>query len=87
MPVDVKYGQVTMEHGDHIPADEPVFVFRAKDGTLPQVLRIYHTLCLAAGSPQRHLDWIMEAVQRVERWQRLHEVKVPDSETSRAWME
>lgn len=86
MPVDGKYGRVTLEHGDHIPADEPVIVFRAKDALTGPLLAHYHMLCMNAGSPMRHLRIVAEAHKRFREWQRSHPVKVPDSETSRAWM-
>lgn len=87
MPVDPKYGRVTLEHGSHIPDNEPVIVFRAKDKLLPQVLAHYHMLCMHAGSPMRHLRLVAEAFQRIKAWQSMYETKVPDSETSRAWLE
>jgi hypothetical protein len=87
VPVDGKYGKVTLEHGDHIPDDEPVIVFRAKDKLATRVLAHYHMLCMLAGSPMRHLRLVAEAHQRFAAWQREHETKVPDSETSKAWME
>lgn len=86
MAYDGKYGHVTLEHGDHIPDDEPVIVFRAKDKLLPQVLAYYHMLCMEAGSPMRHLRILAEAHQRITGWQADHQTKTPDSETSRAWM-
>lgn len=87
MPVDPKYGRVSLEHGDHIPADEPVIVFRAKDKLLPQVLAHYHMLCMHAGSPMRHLRLVAEAFHKIKAWQAEHDTKAPDSETSRTWME
>lgn len=87
MPIDGKYGKVTLEHGGHIPDDEPVIVFRAKDKLLPGVLAHYHMLCMHAGSPMRHLRMVAEAFYRVKGWQQDHVTKTPDSETSRAWME
>jgi len=88
MAQDHKYGQVTLEHGDHIPADEPVIVFRARDVLTPQLLAYYHMLCMNAGSPMRHLRLVAEAHQRFLAWQAEHagDIKVPDSETSREWM-
>lgn len=86
MAIDGKYGRVTLEHGGHIPDDEPVVVFRAKDKLLPQVLAHYHMLCMHAGSPMRHLRIISETFNRIKGWQSEHDTKVPDSETSKAWM-
>jgi hypothetical protein len=99
MAIDRKYGRVTLEHGAHIPDDEPVVVFRARDKLLPKVLAYYRLFCWKAGSPRRHLELIdgsMEAVElelidgsmeAVERYQQEHAPVTPTSETSRAWMD
>lgn len=86
MPIDGKYGQVTLEHGAHIPADEPVFVFRANDRLLPKVLDAYYQLCEEAGSPERHLKLIASTHDQLLIWQKAHPPKTPDSESSRAWL-
>lgn len=87
MGYDLKYGQVTTEHGD-IPADEPVIVFRARDRHLPAVLAYYHMLCMLHASPMRHLRLIAETTRGVQGWQddNHDKVRTPDSERSRAWM-
>lgn len=87
MGFDRKYGKVTTEHGD-IPDDEPVLVLRGRDAATPGALQMYETLCAALGSPERHLNLIRTARHAIEDWQREHpfEVRVPDSERSRAWM-
>jgi hypothetical protein len=85
MPIDRKYGHVTMEHGDHIPDDEPGIWFRAQDNHLPLMLAYYRALCENAGSPERHLRIIEENRIEVLKWQATHQTKFPDSETSRAW--
>jgi hypothetical protein len=84
--IDNKYGRVTLEHGT-IGEDEPVVVFRARDGQLPKLLMYYHLFCQKIGSPRRHLDLILESREAVEAWQAQHpdEVRVPDSEASRKW--
>jgi hypothetical protein len=71
----------TLEHGDHIPDDEPVIVFRAQDKTTIHLLDYYTTLCTLAGSPQRHLDLIARTRQDFTDWQHRNETKVPGSET------
>jgi hypothetical protein len=78
MAVDAKYGRVTIEHGS-IGEDEPVVVFRAQDALLPKVLAYYFLFCLKAGSPRRHLDMILDARERIERWQAGHPTKTPTS--------
>jgi hypothetical protein len=86
MAIDLKYGQVTLEHGN-IGEDEPVIVLRAKDKVLPTLLYVYEQLCAAQGSPERHLKLIEESRHRIEDWERENGVKVPDSEASREWMD
>jgi hypothetical protein len=88
MGTDIKYGQVTTEHGD-IPADEPVIVFRARDSLTAPLISYYHKLCETAGSPPRHLEIIEQNYTRFADWQEANpgKVRTPDSERSRAWME
>jgi hypothetical protein len=87
MGYDRKYGRVTTEHGE-IPDDEPVIVFRARDNLTCPLLSHYRELCEQAGSPQRHLELIEGTYTMFADWQEAHpdQVKVPDSERSRAWM-
>lgn len=82
---DGKYGMVTTEHGD-IPDGEPVIVFRARDALTPALLDSYYALCKAAGSPQRHLDLIEATRLTFVGWQEKNGSRVPDSESSRAWL-
>lgn len=86
MARDPKYGKVTLEHGN-IGEDEIVIVFRARDRLLPKLLAYYHLFCVKAGSPRRHLNIILNARDAVIEWQKSNLTKVPDSETSRSWME
>lgn len=88
MAVDGKYGKVTLEHGD-IGEDEPVIVFRAKDGILPELLHSYFKLCEAAKSPERHLELIKSSYATIRNWQEAHpdEVRTPTSESSKSWMD
>ena len=80
MAVDRKYGKVTFEKGD-IGEDEPVFVFRARDATVPDLLAEYWWLCDNAGSPQHHLDAIRDAKTDIEKWQKDNpdQVRIPQS--------
>jgi len=86
MAVDKKYGRVTLEHGN-IGEDEPVMVFRAQDKLLPPLIAYYLMLCLNAGSPMRHLRLVSERHDEIVAWQDEHHSRVPNSESSRAWME
>lgn len=79
MAIDHKYGQVTLERGT-VASDEPVFVFRAQDRTVPHMLAIYRELCAAVGSPQVHLDNIDEAARAIRAWQADHYVQTPRSD-------
>jgi hypothetical protein len=78
MPVDLKYGRVTLERGT-AGEDEPVVVFRAQDALLPTLLDLYVFLCRNAGSPERHVAGIHAAQQAVIEWQRDHFTQVPQS--------
>lgn len=79
MAVDGKYGRVTTEFGN-IGEDEPVIVFRAQDKMLLKVLLNYYRICLTARAPRRHLDAIMDAMEKVREWQRTHSTQLPASE-------
>ncbi len=80
MGIDTKYGKVTMEYGE-IGEDEPVIVFRAQDGTVPDLLKVYKKLCRAAGSPEHHLDLIEKTRSTFLNWQAHHsnQVRAPNS--------
>lgn len=78
MPVDGKYGYVTLERGT-VGDDEPVFVFRAQDVLLPQVLNYYLSACMHAGSPVAHLQNIERSRDDIEAWQKVNPVQIPQS--------
>jgi hypothetical protein len=80
MPIDNKYGRVTLENQRRIGDDEPVVIFRAQDRLLPKVLKIYHILCELAGSPEHHLTAIDEAAAKVKEWQASNRTKTPSSD-------
>ena len=88
MGTDSKYGKVTTQFGD-IPEDEPVIVFRARDRLTVPMLEHYMELCAGAGSPSRHVGLVRGTQERFLAWQDAHpdQVRTPDSERSRAWME
>lgn len=87
MAQDLKYGQVTLEHGT-IGEDEIVVVFRAQDALLRKVLGYYLMLCTKERVKRRHLRLILDAIDAVDQWQQEHpdQVKLPSSETSRDWL-
>lgn len=80
MAIDQKYGHVVLEHGT-IGDKEPVVVFRAKDRLLPAVLDFYLALCAREGSPQRHLDAILDAKGPIMDWQSENQPQTPQSAT------
>lgn len=80
MPIDNKYGRVTVERGT-IGDDEPVVVFRAQDALLPRVLDIYGILCEIAGSPKHHLELIRKTALDVKGWQAQNRTKTPSSDS------
>lgn len=71
MGYDLKYGQITVEHERRIPiaGDEPVFLFRAKDRLLLELLDKYRELCVADGCLPEHLAGIAAARESVAAWQ------------------
>lgn len=79
MAIDAKYGEIQVSHGT-IGEDEPVVLFRAQDAHLPNLLRIYESICTAHGSPWEHVESIDDARIKVELWQEQHgdRVKLPD---------
>ena len=80
MAIDSKYGRVTTEHGT-IGDDEPVFIFRAQDALLPEVLDHYLDLCRDADAPVKHIGGIIDARAKVVRWQAQHHIQIPQSNT------
>ena len=78
MAIDGKYGRVTLEKGT-IGEDEPVVVFRAQDMLLVPLLEEYGRLCVHQGSPERHIDLILNTKDRIEAWQAENPTKVPES--------
>jgi hypothetical protein len=79
MPIDNKYGRVTLEHQRNVGDDEPVIVFRAQDRLLPKLLKVYRYFCDLAGSPQNHLAAVDEAARVIKEWQTNNPTKTPSS--------
>lgn len=76
MGVDLKYGQVTTEKGD-IPADEPVFLLRAKDANAEATIAFYRSLS-QGDSPPAHIVGVDAASRSFESWRLTNGVKTPD---------
>ena len=68
MNKDRKYGEVKTEFGNFIDG-EPLFVCRARDVLLPDVLSAYSKLCVSLGSPQKHIALIDQLRQEILDWQ------------------
>jgi len=77
MAISAKYGKVALEHGT-VEVGEPVFIFRARDKLLPEVLAFYSMLCMKAGSPMGHLQDLAAAHDGLKTWQENHMIKTPD---------
>lgn len=80
MAAEGKYGRITTEFGD-IPEDEPVFLLRGRDAATVAAIQSYEAVCVALGSPQRHLNGVQEARERIRMWQQENRsrVRVPQS--------
>lgn len=87
MPLDRKYGKVTLEHKpDSMEDDEPVVVFRAQDKLLVPLLARYENLNTAAkpdGFDPDQDEFTQQArdtVVAIAKWQAKHadKVKLPD---------
>lgn len=79
MPIDRRYGRVTLEHGD-IPDDELVVVFRAEDRLLPDLLTIYAEMCARAGEPAVYTAGVALARDEIMEWQAVNPVRsVPEA--------
>lgn len=79
MPVDGKYGRVTLEKGT-VGEDEPVVVFRAQDRLLVPLLEEYRGLCWEAGSPDKHVSGIESTIKTVKEWQEKNHTQTPRSD-------
>jgi hypothetical protein len=79
MPIDQKYGRVTLERQRNIADDEPVIVFRAQDRLLLKLLKVYRYFCDLAGPPPNHLHAIDHTARVVKEWQADHPTKIPSS--------
>lgn len=74
MAIERKYGRFPVRG---IPDDEPVFLFRAQDELVPQVIDFYRALCSAAGSPPEHLDGLDASRAEIVAWRDGHFTKTP----------
>lgn len=76
MGISAKYGRITTEKGD-IPEDEPVFLFRASDKTLPTILSRYYGMCQEMGTTAEQLQFLDKAIHDIVAWQASNFTEVP----------
>lgn len=74
-----KFQNVDVLEG-HTPLapDEPVFVLRAKDRFMPDILSIYALMCEDGGSPEEHVDAVRQHRLAALEWQRHNGCRLPD---------
>lgn len=71
--IDGKFGQVTPEkHGEHHPADEPVFVLCANDLSAAAALGKYLDESTRRGSGEANLQSVRDALARFYAWSSEH---------------
>ncbi len=78
--IDTKYiieGSITKQDGTPIPPDEPLFLFRAQDELLLEVLTYYRALRAKKGASQEALNRMDEQVERIRTWQESHHTQLP----------
>ena len=63
---------------DIIPADEPVFLLRAKDVTAPRVVDFWASEAEEHGADRDIIDKARGQAQRMRDWQSCNGAKVPD---------
>lgn len=61
-----------------IPADEPVFLLRAKDIVAPSIVRAWATAAYGAGADDRITAAARAHADAMEDWQKKHGYQVPD---------
>lgn len=62
MPKELKYGNVTLQKGD-IPANEPVFLFRARDILAEKYIRMYAEERRERGCTAKELSNLLNAAE------------------------
>lgn len=75
---DGKFDVDTHEGFTPLADDEPVFVFRAKDVFMPQILGRYASLCVEGGASPEHIEAIENHKAAAIAWQEKNGCRVPD---------
>lgn len=79
MPIDSKYGDVTLENQRSLKDDEPVFVLAAHDPIAISVMETYRFLAGNKGAPIQHLERVTEAIAAFQEWQDANGTREPSS--------
>lgn len=64
--------------GSPLQDDEPVFVFRAQDKFMAEVLVRYADMCHLGGASEAYVQAIWNHKGLVSAWQADHQIKIPD---------
>jgi len=75
MPVDPKYGKVSLEKRPDVPDDEPVFVLRAQDVLASSIVEDYSRDYFEATGDAAGRDRIINQAMAMNSW---HPRKIPD---------
>jgi hypothetical protein len=77
MPIDGKYGKVTLENQRSLKDDEPVFVLAAHDPLAMSIIETYRTLANLRGAPIQHVERVQAALDTFLAWQLEHGTRDP----------
>ena len=80
MPIDAKYGDVTLENQRSLKDDEPVFVLAAHDPLATSILHTYRMLAGARGAPIQHVERVQAALDTFLDWQATNGTREPSAE-------
>lgn len=71
---------VKTDTGEALPVGEPLFLFRAKDKLVLEMLNYYHQLCREAQCTPEHTAGAFHMIRQAEKFAREHpeRMKVPD---------
>jgi hypothetical protein len=75
------YDEIQDPRPDGIPADEPVFLLRARDVTAPHVVEEWARGVVEAGGDPRSAAGAAAWAEAMRTWQKSHGSKVPDLPT------
>ena len=70
-------GKITKNDGTEIPQSEPLFLFRAKDKLLLDVLAFYRKLRIKNDSSDENMNMLDEQMELVKVWQEKNFTQFP----------